>query len=249
MDNSFINRLRFYDGRYYSIDNERLYDLELKGLLNRYYPDYETEAINLVEELGSFMIDYSNAQHWSKEIPDIDPKSARLFTIWAEHEETKEVVVLCNGYFILQPFFIGKTQLREYYFYEEDVPYYPTAIFSTFRTIIRDLAQLNLLIDRVCEVVDQNWRELREKLIKTLKKNTALWKRYVFSFDKIVLYEFQCPSIDRELIDALKRKKYRMTGIIQLLASPSPSYDQITVENHLKQAKKIIENHEKEENP
>ncbi|MFX1251762.1 MAG: hypothetical protein ACFFCZ_09155 [Promethearchaeota archaeon] len=248
MDNSFTKRLRFYNGRYYSIDNERLYNFELQTLLNRYYPDYETEAINLVEELGSFMIDYSNAQHWSEEIPDIDPKSARIFTIWAENEDTKEIVVLCHGYFILQPFFIGKNQLREYYFYEEDVPYYPTAIFTTFRTIIQDVVQLNQLLDRVCVEVDQNWRELRAHLIKSLKKNTALWKRYVFSFDKIVLYEFQCPSIDRELIDALKRKKYRMTGIIQLLASPSPSYDQITIENHLKHAKKIIEDHEKVEN-
>ncbi len=249
MDSSFINRLRFFNGRYNSIDNERLYNFELKALLNRYYPDYETETINLIEELGSCMIDYSNSQHWSREIPDIDPRSARLFSIWAEHEETKEIVVLCRGFFILQPFFIGKTQLHEYYFYEEDVPYYPTAIFSTFRTIIRDVGQLSELLDLVCREIDQNWRELREHLIKTLNKNTDLWKRYVFSFDKIVLYEFQCPSIDRELIDALKRKKYRMTGIIQLLSSPSPSYDQITIENHLKQAKKIIEDHEKVENP
>lgn len=217
----------------------------MKSILERYYSGNEAEAVSLIEELGSFMVDYTNVLYWSKDIPDIDLKSARLFTFWAEDKKTKEIIVLCRGHIILQPFVYGRTQLQEYYFCEENVPYYPTAIFSSFRTTIQEKEQLDDLLDQVCKEVDKNWREIRDRAIETLDKSNDLWKRFVLSFDHIIHYSFVCPSIDRDLVSALKRKDFRISGVMEILSSPAPSYDQVTIESHLLQRKRIIEEYEK----
>jgi hypothetical protein len=43
-----------------------------------------------------------------------------------------------------------------------------------------------------------------------------------------------------ELIDSLQRNNYRITGIMQLLTSPSPSYNEASVKHHILAAKKQL---------
>ena len=64
---------------------------------------------------------------------------------------------------------------------------------------------------------------------------------YEDCFDKIIHFSFLCSSKDRELIDSLRQKDYRTTGVMQLMSSPTGSYDQAMIKSHLKAAKKIVE--------
>ncbi|MFW9991528.1 MAG: hypothetical protein ACFFD4_05675 [Candidatus Odinarchaeota archaeon] len=240
-----IKRLRFYNGREHSIDKEQLYEFETKAVIDRYYSGRDIDASTLLEDLGPTVLDYTNVHHWSKEIPDIDKRSARLFTMWAEDEETGAIVALFRGFYVLLSYKWGTTYLKDYYFFNETVPYYPIAVVSSFRTTVRD-EQLDELLDRTRKEIELNWRGLRQQLIETLEKNTDLWRRYVLCFDKIVHFSFLCPSIDRELIDSLRRNDYRTTGVLQLLASPTASFDQIMIKLHLKEAERIMKKYEEE---
>lgn len=123
---------------------------------------------------------------------------------------------------------------------EEDVPYYPMAVISSFRTSIRDEKTLDCFIDQMKEGISLNWKELRNKIIKRLLKGTDLWKRFILSFDQVIHFTFLCPSIDRELIDALHRNNYRISGVMQLLASTSPAYDETTINQYFRLAKKTL---------
>lgn len=239
MTSSPIDRLRFYDGRTAPIDQERLINFEIKSVIERYYHNRTMDAATVIDDIGPFHVDYTNIQHWSREIPDIDKRSARLFVLWAEDEKTKEVVLILRGTYILVPFKYGKEALREYYFHSKETPCYPMAVISSLRTIYADVLLLCDLLDRIKFEIGENWKNLRKNLIETLDK-TELWERYVLSLDKIIYFSFLCPSIDRELIEALKRKSYRTTGVMQLLASPTPSYDEIVIQSHLEEAKRII---------
>ena len=243
MSSSSINRLRFYDGRVHSIDKERLLKFEISSIINRFYTDRKVEAAEVINEIGPIHIDFTNIQHWSKEIPDVDERSTRLFTLWAQDEQTKDIVLILRGFFVLVPFRFEENALRGYYYSSEDTPCYPMVVISSFRTIYHTVSEIIAVLDRVKEEIELNWCKLRQKLIDTLEK-TDLWKRYVLSFDKIIYFSFMCPSIDRELIEALKRKGFRTTGIMQLLASPTTSYDQALVKTHLKEAKKIVKHSE-----
>jgi hypothetical protein len=98
------------------------------------------------------------------------------------------------------------------------------------------------VIDQVKDALLSHWQALRKTLIDSLEK-TKLWERYVFSLDQLIYYSFLIPSVDRELISALKRKNHRTTGIMQIMASQTPSYDQIQMKVHLEEAKKTIEKH------
>ena len=236
-------RLRFYDGRVDSIDKERLLKFEISSIINRFYPNRKVEAAEVINEIGPIHIDFTNIQHWSKEIPDIDERSTRLFTLWAEDEQTKDVVLILRGYYVLVPLRFGEDALRGYYYSPEDTPCYPMVVISSFRTIYDTVSDMFEVIDRVKEEIELNWSKLRQNLIDTLEK-TKLWKRFVLSFDKIIYFSFMCPSIDRELLEALKRKGFRTTGIMQLLASPTTSYDEVLVKSHLKEAKKIVKHSE-----
>ncbi|MHA2233491.1 MAG: hypothetical protein ACXAB4_13495 [Candidatus Hodarchaeales archaeon] len=227
MPSSLIHRLRFYNGRTHSIDKKRLFEFEVKALLDRYYSGRDIDAATLLEDLGPLALDFTNVHYWSKEIPDIDRRSARLFTMWAEDEKTKEVIAIFRGFYVLLPFKWRKKDLENYYFCQESVPYYPVVVISAFRTSVRDEEQIDALLDRVKKEIELNWRELRQAIIKALDNQTDLQQRYILCFDQIIHYSFLCPSIDRELIDALRRKDYRTTGVMQLLASPSASYDEI----------------------
>lgn len=246
MASSLISRLRFYNGRLHSIDKKRLFEFEMKALLDRYYSGRDIDAGNILEDLGPLALDYTNVHYWSKEIPDIDQRSARLFTMWAEDEKTKDVIAIFRGFYVLLPLKWGKKDLEQYYFCHESVPYYPVVVISAFRTIIRDETELDELLDRTKKAIERNWRELRLKVIETLDKDADLRKRYMLCFDQIIHYSFLCPSIDRELIDALRRRDYRTTGVMQLLASPSVSYDAIMIDSHLKEVQELMKKYSDE---
>ena len=106
--------------------------------------------------------------------------------------------------------------------------------------IFFQVEKLNWFLDQMRDSISQNWRELRKRKIARLTKGSELWKRYVLSFDNIIHYTFLCPSIDQELIDAMQRNDHRISGVIQLLASPSPAYDEETLTHHINGARKMI---------
>lgn len=245
MNSSFINRLRFYNGREHSIDEKKLVEFEMKAIINRYYAGEEIDVATLIEDLGPINLDFTNIHPWSKTIPDIDQRSARLFTLWAEDMDTKDVVLILRGFYVVLSFKWGKNQLVDYYFTADNVPYYPIVVVSALRTIFQDEQQLTELIDRIKEELEINWRELRQQVINSLEKNSDLWRRYVFCFEKIIHYSFLCPSMDREFIEALRKKNYRTTGVMQLMSSPTISYDNVIIDNHLEEAKRLIEESER----
>lgn len=156
-----------------------------------------------------------------------------------------EIVVTVRGFYILIPFQWGKETIQDYYFLSEDIPYYPFAVIESFLTILSDEQHLINLIERVNEEIQKNWQDLRQRIIKTTEK-TDIWKRYVLSFENIIHYSFLCPAFDRELVEALRKKEYWITGVLQMLASPTPSYDKAAFKTHLNRAKKIIKEAEKE---
>ncbi len=242
MVSSLINQLRFYDGRINHIDQERLFNFEMKATIERYYSKRSIrDATQRLEDLGPFVVDFTNIMPWTKEIPDVDRRSARLFTIWAEDGATTEVILIVRGFYLLLPVYTSTPSLREYYFYQENVIYYPMVVISSFRTVFKDEVVLSELIDRAKDEIELNWKKVKENVIKNVDSSTDLWKRYLSSFDQIVHFSFLSPSIDRELIEALRMKNYRTTGVMQVLASPTPSFDQAMIESYSKKAKKLME--------
>ena len=240
MNSEKIEQLRFYNGLVNSIDKTRMTLFEQRSITDRFYSGGDVNTETVIEELGPTSIHYSNVQPWAKEIPDIDKRSARTFSIWAEDQKSKEVVVSVRGFYILIPLQWGKETIQEYYSFSEHVPYYPVAVVSSFLTIINDKEELNDLIERVKEEIQQNWQNLRQRIIETLNK-TDLWKRYVLSFENIIHFSFLCSAFDRELVNALRTNDYRITGALQMLASPTYSYDKAMVVSHLNKAKEIID--------
>ena len=239
--------IRIYNGREQAIDIERMAEFETRSIFGRLFHGRDMDTTSLFEQLGPWVLDFTNVHGWSEEIPDIDHRSARLFTIWAEDKDTGEVLGIIRGFFVLAPFAITPRTMREYYMLQEDVPYYPLAIISSFRSIIHREKELDAFLDEMRESISTNWKILREKTIKHLLKGSDLWKRYVLSFDRIIHFTFLCPSIDREIIDALQRNNYRISGVLQLLASPSPSYDEATIKHHLISVQKLLDETQEEE--
>ncbi|MHA2247599.1 MAG: hypothetical protein ACXADY_21805 [Candidatus Hodarchaeales archaeon] len=211
MTTSWINQLRFYNGRDHSIDKKRLAEFETRAIINRYYAGEEIDVATLIEDLGPINLDFTNIHPWSEKIPDIDKRSARLFTIWAEDEETKDIAIILRGFYVVLSFKWGKSQLIDYFGLTENVPYFPMAVISALRTVVYDNLQLTALLDRTKVAIEDNWRELRQQTLNHLEKNDELWKRYVFCFDKIIHFSFLCSCMDRELIDSLRKEGYRTT--------------------------------------
>ncbi len=232
--------IKIYDGRKKPIDVERMIELENISVIENLFSGRAIELATWFEKLGPWPIDFTNIHVWSKEIPDIDDRSARLFSLWAEDTDTNRVLGLVHGYFMVMPFIVSPSSIKDYYALQEDVPYYPMAIVKSFRTIIQEKNKLDWFLDQMRGAISQNWKEIREKTIARLPKGSELWKRYIFSFDNIIHYTFLCPSIDRELIDALERNDYRISGVMQLLASQTPAYDEATLTHHIRGAKKMI---------
>lgn len=241
LNSSILNQLRFYDGRKHSIDQNRLADFEMRAIINRYYHGKDIDVSTLIEDLGPINLDFTNIHPWAEKIPDIDKRSARLFTLWAEDEKTKEVVLILRGFYVVLSFTWGKSQLSEYFGLTEDSPYYPIAVITALRIAIYEEDQLSILLDRIKKEIELNWRKLRRQVIKNLDKDDELWKRYVYCFDKIIHFSFLCSTKDRELIESLRKKDYRTTGVMQLLSSPTRSYDQALIKSHLKAAKQLVE--------
>ncbi|MHA2155577.1 MAG: hypothetical protein ACXABU_09600 [Candidatus Hodarchaeales archaeon] len=242
MTSEMIENLQFHDGRKTPISKERLVRFDIRSVVDRYYQTQTLDASAVISDLGPVHIDFTNIQDWAKEIPDIDKRSARVFILWADDPETKEVVVLLRGFFILVPFQFGIEQLKEYHF-QHDTPCQPMAIISSFRTISDDVEVLVELVERVETEINKHWRETRERLIDTLEK-TFLWERYVYSLETVSYIPYLCPSFDRELLAALKQKKFSSTGVLQIMASPTASYNQISIQSHLEEAKGIIKSYQ-----
>ena len=213
-----IKKLKFYNGLSHHIDNERMTQFEEKSLSDRFYSGRDVSTETVIEELGPIAMHYANVQPWAKEIPDIDQRSARIFSIWAEDKDSKEVVTSVKGYYALIPLQWGKETIHEYYTFSENVPYYPVVLISSFLTIINEENLLDQLIDRVKAELRKNWKELRQRMIENLEK-TDLWKRFVLSFENIIHFSFLCSGFDRELVKALRKNDYRITGTLQMLAS------------------------------
>ncbi|MHA2098952.1 MAG: hypothetical protein ACW99A_09710 [Candidatus Kariarchaeaceae archaeon] len=240
MDRSIVARLKFHDGRKYKITSEKMYAFDNTSIFDRYYPDKTKEAYEVFEDLGGFALDFTNLFEGFEEIPDINDKSSRLFTLWAEDEEKNEVVLILRGIFVLTPYNFSSQKAKNYYLgKDEDDLYYPTAVLTVFRTTYVDIDQLEMLINRSLIEIEAQWKMLRDKAIDNLPSNTRLWRRYVNSIDKLIHFTFQIPSIDREILDTLKRKNYRITNFMMLLASTTPSYDSATLEYHIKETQKL----------
>ncbi len=232
--------LIIHDGRQNALDVDRLKDFDLKSVSEKFFPTRDIDSSSLFEQFGDWCVDFTNVHGWAEEIPDIDPRSARLFTIWAEDENTQEVLGLARGFFILMPFTLSPTTIREYYSPQEDMTFYPMAIISSLRTRIKEEKKLDFLLDQMRKKISSNWKELRSNTIKLLSKGSDLWKRYVFSFEEVIHFTILCPSIDREMIDTLQRNNYRISGVMQLLSSSSPSYDEATIKHHLRSSQKLL---------
>ncbi|UCE13945.1 MAG: hypothetical protein JSV04_01910, partial [Candidatus Heimdallarchaeota archaeon] len=169
-----LKQLKFYDGRTHFIDKKRMTEFETKSLTERFFSGQNVDAATVIEELGPVSLHFSNVQPWAEEIPDIDSKSARLFTIWGEDTETKEIVVIIRGFFVLPPFQWGKETIQDYYFFGEDIPYFPMAVISSFQTIFKEDLQLIELLEQLKEEIQKNWQDIRNRMIDTLEK-TDLW--------------------------------------------------------------------------
>jgi hypothetical protein len=237
-----IDSIRFYDGRKHKISAEQNAKFDLHSIFKRYYHDKTKQAYEVFEDLGGFALDFSNAMVGYDEIPDVDEKSARLFSIWAEDGVSNDVVLVVRGIFVLTPYNFTLEKVENYYQGRDfDDLYYPTAVITVFRTTITDIDDLENLLDRSLMEIEAQWKFLRENAIQRLNSGTPLWKRYVNSMKKLIHYTFQIPSIDRETLDTLKRKNYRITNFMMLLASTTPSYDTATIEHHIKEARHELE--------
>ncbi|MHA2165349.1 MAG: hypothetical protein ACXAAT_05730 [Candidatus Hodarchaeales archaeon] len=61
-----ITNLKFYDGRYHSIDKERLHKFEMEAVINRFYGGRNITSTNLIEDLGPIQLDFTNVHPWSE---------------------------------------------------------------------------------------------------------------------------------------------------------------------------------------
>lgn len=235
---SDLKNICFYDGLKRPIDKERILKFEKNAIYDRYYSGRVFDHTTLIEDLGTIQIDFTNIHDWLQELPDIDSKSGRIFSLYAEDIDTKSIVVIIHGYIILVPFGIGKAALKEYYYQAGVDTYYPIAIISSLRTTISTPNILVKLLDRIEQEVNIYWKRRKIEIIELLKEGD-LWKRYINSFDDIIHYYFLCPSIDRELVFALKQREYKTQGNFQLLSNTTASYDDAMINDHLKRAKRL----------
>jgi hypothetical protein len=190
--------------------------------------------------MGDWVVDFTNMHDWAKEIPDIDPRSARLFTLWAEDTKTGKILGIVRGFYLIVPFTFDVISVRDYYSLSEEIPYYPMAIISSFKTTITDEDHIDELLNQMRRAIALDWKKVRKKAIKEIPRTSKLWKRYVLSFEDLIHYTIVCPSVDREVIDALNRLTYRMTGMMQIFSSPTAEYEEVTIQSHLRSVQKYL---------
>ena len=237
--------LRFHDGLRETIDLDRMTEFDVESILE---PLYDTrgdiDASQILEELGPWALDYTNLYDWSENTPDVHAKGSRLFQLWAEDVETGKVVGVVRGHLALLPFTWSAVTLNDYYKKRETVPFYPMAIITSLRSTLKHNYNLDVFLDLMLEEIQKSWKRERQEAIDSMKKGSELWKRYISSFEQIIHFTILCPSIHRRLIDALKRKDYRISGVMQLLASPTHSYDKATIEHHIRNVEKVLKSSE-----
>ncbi|MFW9853486.1 MAG: hypothetical protein ACFFFG_00400 [Candidatus Thorarchaeota archaeon] len=240
------DQFAFYDGQIHPIDKERMSNFDTMAFIDRFYPDLDTITHEqIIGELGTHAIDFTNIHGWSQEIPDVDDRSARLFTIWAENVLTKEVIAIVKGHIILHPFESTRNGIKDYYFGTADTPYYPKVLITTFRIVLTEAKELNDFISQLFDVIEIKWQTIRKRVISS-SVDPEIRKRYILSFKKIIYYSCVIPSVDKDLIKALRRKDYVITGVSQILSAKSVSYDEALVAHHINIAKKQISLMEKE---
>lgn len=240
-----LQKYNFYDGLEQKIDINRLIDFDNRQS-ERYFTDVSIEVSKLFEDLGPYILDYTNLQPWTEENPDISEKSTRVFTLWAEEIDTKKICLILRGFFALSPFSLGASTY--YNISEKNTSFYPLAILSNFRTNYTDSAKIDSLIDQAMKEINTHWKKLRMKTIERLTTGSDLWHRYNYTIDKIIHFTIQCPSMDRELTESLRRKGYRTTGVMQLLSSPVEEYSKASLDEHIRKAQEYIKStHEVED--
>ena len=234
-------KLKFHDGREKPIPLTKMAIFENNSVYHRLYGGEETDLRTVIEEIGLCALDFKNVHEGSEDITDIDIRSTRLFTIWGENSETGEVVGLIRGFVLLLPFSTpSPPDWYEFYSLRDTVPMYPMAIISSIRAISLNRENWDEFITQLLKQISLIWQKVRKKTISRLPEGSPLWKRYIFSFEDIIHFSFTCPSIDREIIEVLKRRGFRITGFLQLLSSPSPVYDHAAIDHHIKKAQKIV---------
>lgn len=239
-------RLKFHDGLKESIDVDRMTDFDVQSILEPLYDTRsDVDASQILEELGPWALDYTNLYDWSENTPDVHTKGSRLFQLWAEDTNSGKVVGVVRGHLALVPFTWSAVTLRDYYKKGETAPFYPMAIITSLRSTLRENRDLDIFLDRTFKEIRKAWTREREEAIVTIQKDSELWRRYVASFEEIIHFTILCPSIHRRLIDALKRKDYRISGVMQLLASTSNVYDKATIDHHIRNVEKVLKKSER----
>lgn len=62
MHNYSVEQLMFYDGRYHSIDKNRISEFETRSSTDRFYSGRDVDVVKVVEEIGPVGIHFSNCQ-------------------------------------------------------------------------------------------------------------------------------------------------------------------------------------------
>ncbi len=231
-------KFTFYNGLEHKIDVNRLIEFDT-AQVQRYFSDPSSiEISQMFEDLGPWVFDYTNLQRWGNEIPDIHEHSARIFLLWAEEIETKQLCLIMRGFYALTPFDMG---VQTYYNANDKItPFYPMAILSNFRTNYKESKDIDPLIDEAMKALNSQWRQLRNKIIGRLETGSELWARYNYTIDKIIHFTLVCPSMDRELIESLRKKGYSTTGVMQLLSSPVDEYSKASIDEHIRKAQEFV---------
>jgi hypothetical protein len=224
----------FHDGIVDAIDGDRMVVFETQSMIERHNYSIFTESNIILDELGPAAIDFADIHEYARLIPDINEKSARLFTIWVEDADTSNIVAITKGHIILHPFDLS--YVHGYYQGKDDMrPFYPKVLFTSFRTVLKGEEMITSIISQLLIAIEKKWKAIREYVINKVN-DKELKKRYILSFDNIIYFTFLLPSIENEVIRALQRKKYQISGIMQILSARTSSYNQAVIDHHVKTA-------------
>lgn len=237
-----LGEIKFHDSREKSIDQARMIKFE-EEYFNKIIVGDITNSPRIMADIGAIMVDFMETMEWGESLPDIHPKSSRLFSFWGEDTKTKKVVVIVRGTIMLVPFTHGTTE-GYYADRSEKFSYYPVAIVNSIKPLYKDLDKLENLLDLIYIQINMQWSKLKKTAISNLSGNGLLLKRFNSSVDRVLQYSFICPKEDRELEKALRLKNYQITSILEVLTSPDPSYDKVELDHHIQRSLEIIDENE-----
>ena len=234
---------KFYDGSQNFIDNKRSIIFEKKAVMEKFFNKENIIAKDLIENLGPFQFDFANMMQWSTDIPDIHPNSARLFCLWAEDINTKEVMCIIRGCIFLVSFDWSLSSLNDYYdLKDHDTTYYPYVVISSFRNIFTTNDEIETLVLASKQAIQNHWKVLRQKVINQLPKDTDLWLRYQKSGEEIITISILFPSFDLKLNNVLKNLNFKTSSVFQLATSSTETFDKASLEDHFSKVKKFKKN-------